>query len=64
MTSETQALTKGQLNKKANWCTVTIRRVTLETLRNLAKANNRSVADILDDVARQLKDHQESEKAK
>lgn len=61
MTSETQALTKGQLNKKANWCTVTIRRVTLETLKNVAKANNRSVADILDDVARQLK---ESEKAK
>lgn len=54
-------LTKGQMNKKANWCTVTIRRVTLETLRNLAKANNRSVADVLDDVARQLK---ESEKAK
>jgi hypothetical protein len=61
MTSETQALTKGQLNKKANWCTVTVRRVTLATFREVAKANNRSVADVLDDVARQLK---ESESAK
>lgn len=53
--SDGKALTKGQQNKKLHWCTVTVRRVTLATFKDVAAEHNISVADLLDRLATQLK---------
>lgn len=49
-------LTQGALNKKIHWGTISLRRVTLATLRDLvAHENHVSVADLVDKMVAEWK---------